>query len=252
MARRDAFLSLFPVDRMIEPRDGMAISGDDPLRALETALGYRFVDRTLLQEALTHASASDVSGRASLERLEFLGDRVLGLVVAGLLLDRFPLENEGEIAPRHGTLVSHDSLVLVAREISLGDHILVQPGVVNSAGELPASILEDAMEAVIGAIYRDDGLEAARPVIEAKWAALLTETPPRDAKTKLQEWAQARGMPLPEYRTVSSEGPAHMPVFTIEVMVSGVAPEHATGRSKRAAERGAARKLLDRVGIGDA
>ena len=224
---------------------------DDPLQILEDSLGHRFSQRELLVEALRHSSASEISGQASLERLEFLGDRVFGLIIAGLLLDRFPDENEGQIALRHGTLVSHGSLVWVARELALGDYISVQPGVVNSAGELPASILEDAMEAVIGAIYRDGGLEPARQVVEAKWTPLLTATPPRDAKSELQEWVQARGMPLPEYRTVSSEGPAHMPLFTVEVMVHGVAPEDAQGRSKRIAERAAARKLLDRVGTDD-
>jgi len=227
------------------------IPADDTLRALETALGYRFTRRELLEEALTHASASEANGQASLERLEFLGDRVLGLVIAEMLLDRFPLENEGQIAPRHGTMVSHKSLVLVAHQISLGDLIRVQPGVADSAGALPPSILEDAMEAIIGAIYLDGGLEAARSVIEAKWIPLLTDVPPRDAKTELQEWAQARAMPLPEYRTVSSEGPAHMPVFTVQVTVRGVDPESGEGPSKRAAERGAARKLLDRLESGD-
>ena len=104
------------------------------------------------------------------------------------------------------------------------------------------------MEAVIGAIYRDGGLEAARNMIESRWISLLTATPPRDAKTELQEWVQARGLPLPEYRIVSSEGPAHMPVFTVEVMVWGMSPECAEGRSKRVAERAAARNLLDQVG----
>ena len=132
----------------------MELPMDNPLQMLENFLGYQFSRRELLVEALTHASASETSGQASLERLEFLGDRVLGLIIAGLLLDRFPDENEGQIAPRHGTLVSHSSLVLVARDLSLGDYISVQPGVVNSTGELPASILEDAMEAVIGAVIR--------------------------------------------------------------------------------------------------
>lgn len=228
-------------------KGGTEMPMDDPLQTLETALGYRFARRELLEEALVHASASEINGHASLERLEFLGDRVLGLIIAGFLLDRFPDENEGQIALRHGTLVSHASLVQVARGLSLGDYIEVQPGVVNSAGELPASILEDAMEAVIGAIYRDGGLDAARPVIESGWASLLTATPPRDAKTELQEWVQARGMPLPEYRIVLTEGPAHMPVFTVEVTVHGIGPEQAEGRSKRTAERAAARKLVDRV-----
>jgi len=239
------------IDRVTEQGDKLDKSTEDPLETLETALGYHFARRDLLVEALTHASASDFNGQASLERLEFLGDRVLGLLIAGLLLDRFPLESEGQIAPRHGTLVSHEALVRVAREISLGDYIRVQPGVVNSAGELPASILEDAMEAIIGAIYRDGGLEAARSVVESKWIALLTAAPPRDAKTELQEWVQARGMPLPEYRTVLSDGPAHLPLFTVEVLVRGAEPELAQGRSKRVAERAAARKLLDRVGSGD-
>jgi len=227
---------------------GVDMSTDDPLQTLETALAYAFTRRDLLEEALTHASASEQSGQASLERLEFLGDRVLGLVIAELLLDRFPNENEGQIAPRHGTMVSHVSLVQIANRLSLGDYIRVQPGVGNVAGELPASILEDAMEAVIGAIYRDGGLEAARNMIESRWTSLLTAAPPRDAKTELQEWVQARGLPLPEYRTVALEGPAHMPVFTVEVMVRGIAPECAEGRSKRVAERAAARILLDQVG----
>jgi ribonuclease III len=229
----------------------MDMSTDDALNTLETALGYRFSQRELLEEALTHSSASELSGQASLERLEFLGDRVLGLTIAELLLNRFPSEKEGQIAPRHGTMVSHASLVRVADELSLGDYIRVQPGVENEAGELPASILEDAMEAVIGAIYRDGGLEAARAVIESRWISLLTATPPRDAKTELQEWVQARGLPLPEYRTVSSEGPAHMPIFTVEVVVRGIAPQHAEGSSKRVAERAAARQMLDQVGEHD-
>jgi ribonuclease III len=236
------------VNRRVAGRDSeMEMSGDDPLSGLETALGYRFSRRELLREALTHASLSETNGQTSLERLEFLGDRVLGLVIAGLLLDHFPHESEGEIAPRHGTLVSHDTLVRVARDISLGNYIEVQPGVVDSTGELPPSILEDALEAVIGAIYRDGGLESARAMIERQWTDLLTATPPRDAKTGLQEWVQARGMPLPEYRTVSSEGPAHLPMFTVEVMVHGMTPERGQGKSKRLAERAAARKLLDRI-----
>lgn len=218
-----------------------------PSSALEDALGHRFSRRDLIEEALTHASAALSGRRPSLERLEFLGDRVLALVIAERLLDRFPDEDQGDLAQRHARLVSHDSLVRVAAELPLAEALRVQPGVADAAGALPPSILEDALEAVIGAIYLDGGIEVARRVIESRWTALLTESPPRDSKTELQEWVQARGMKLPVYEIVAAKGPPHAPLFTVEAVIEGFAPTRADGRSKRAAERAAASLLLERA-----
>lgn len=223
-----------------------ALAGADILDVLQSAIGYRFVRRDLLEEALTHASAAD-EGHPSLERLEFLGDRVLGLIVAGSLLRRFPDEDQGELAQRHSRLVSHETLVGIARNLSLGRCIRVRSGVARAEGELPPSILEDSLEAVIGAVYLDGGLESAGMLIENHWSELLTEDPPRDAKTELQEWVQARGLELPNYETVATEGPPHAPVFTVEISVDGFPTASGEGNSKRAAERAAARIMLARA-----
>jgi ribonuclease-3 len=210
---------------------------------LEAALGHAFARESLIAEALTHASASSMKGY-SYERLEFLGDRVLGLVMAELLVRRFPSEPEGDLARRHAVLVSRDTLVAVARDLDLARYINVQP---NTPPErIPESILADACEAVLGALYLDAGLQVAARLVERLWSRRLDFDlpPPRDAKTELQEWVQARGLPLPLYRTVAAEGPSHDPAFTVEAFVEGLAPQRAVARSKRAAEQEAARALL--------
>jgi ribonuclease-3 len=221
---------------------------------LGQSLGHDFRDPTLLQRALTHASATG-GDRATQERrrdnqrLEFLGDRVLGLVVAELLLERFPNEAEGAVAKRHAALVSRDQLAEVGRAIGLGEHLILGPGE-RDGGQRKPAILADAMEAVIAALYLDGGLEAARACIDRLWgeAIAAARKPPRDAKSRLQEWAMAHGLALPTYTEVGREGPPHRPVFTVRAAVAGFEPEEATGRSKQAAEQAAAALLLQRAG----
>jgi ribonuclease-3 len=175
--------------------------------------------------------------------LEFLGDRVLGLIVAEMLLETFPDEDEGMIARRHAALVRAEALTRVARDVGLG-------GALRLKGERPnPAILADACEAVIGALYLDGGLDAASRFVRQAWQELLAETPapPKDAKTELQEWAQGRALPLPSYREIGREGPAHAPVFTVEVDVTGLPPIRAQGASKRTAEQRAAEQMLVKV-----
>ncbi len=218
----------------------------------EPALGHRFADPALLRQALTHSSGSTDRMRSN-ERLEFLGDRVLGLVVADMLYERFPDEEEGALARRHAALVQRESLARVSRGIGLPDHLILSMGEAETGGRENDSLLADACEAVIAALYLDGGLDAARDFVHAHWSALMEEnpTPPKDAKTALQEWAQGRGKPLPSYREVSREGPDHAPTFTIEVSVEGLDPAIGTGSSKRLAAQAAAEAMLARA-TGDA
>ena len=209
------------------------------MTALEERIGYHFRDGDLLALALTHPS----TGRAqSNQRLEFLGDAVLGAIVTRLLYDAYPHEREGELARRHAALVRGDTLTAVAREIRLGEALSVGP----SEQRDTASNLEDALEALIGAIYLDGGMEAAEAFVVPRWKQLAGRTaePPKDAKTALQEWAQARGLPVPVYTMVDSTGPAHAPEFTIEVMVQDQPPARAIAASKKQAEQLAAAELL--------
>ena len=215
---------------------------DEPLDGIEAALGYRFAEPALLEEALTHASAA--GGRnPSLERLEFLGDRVLGLGLASLLSEAHPGEGPGGLARRHSRLASGDTLAAVGRAIGLDRHMIVEKSLDRDA--LPPSVVEDGCEAVIGAVYRDGGHDAAMAVVARFWGPMIGGLPPRDAKTALQEWAQARALPLPAYALVATEGPPHAPLLTVEVRVSGFEPVRASAGSKRAAEQAAARDLLD-------
>lgn len=218
-----------------------------PIEELAGRLGYRFADDTLLREALSHPSQAG-AGR-SYERLEFLGDRVLGLVVADLLMHRFPAEPEGDLARRFAALVSRDCLLAVARDLDLGGFLSLAKGEEESGGRENPATLADACEAVIGALYQDGGLAAARQFIAGEWTSRIEAdlAPPRDAKTALQEWAQAAKKPLPVYRTVTVEGPSHEPVFRVEVEVEGFPPESARGSSKRVAERAAAAALLAKL-----
>lgn len=219
---------------------------DDPggCAKLAAALGHGFARPELLVEALTHSSAA-TGGARSLERLEFLGDRVLGLAVAAMLIRRFPAEDPGALALRHARLVSGDSLAKVADGLGLAGLVAMQPPV--DAAALPQSVRADACEAVIGAVFLDGGLDAAAALIERLWGPLVTAAPPREAKTELQEWAQGRGLPLPVYDTVAVEGPAHEPVFTVRAAVAGFPAVEASGASKRAAGQEAADALLRRV-----
>ncbi len=238
-----------------------SIKSDMP-GALGGKTGYDFSNAALLETALTHASAqkktarkpppagADGNARDNNERLEFLGDRVLGLAVADLLIAAFPDEPEGSLAKRHTSLVQQQALVRVAREIDLATHLKLSAGEMKSGGQKKDKILADAVEALIGAIYLDGGFGAARNFVMKFWGAALQgqAQPPEDAKSQLQEWAQARALPLPEYKTVGKSGTAHAPQFEIEVSVKGHGKAAAVATSKRAAEKQAALKMLRRVG----
>lgn len=223
---------------------------DDPcvLDIFEARLGYRFRDRDYLRHALTHASTG---GDRDYERLEFLGDRVLGLVVAHLLYKEFPEESEGSLARRHAALVSGATLAIIAGQIGLGDVMHLSEGERAAGGAKNDNILADVMEALIGAAYLDGSLEPCHALIAGLWkdALHIMAQPPQDPKTALQEWAQARGLGLPEYGLDSREGPDHAPVFRIRVRVEGFDPATGEGLSRRAAEKAAALQLMKLIGI---
>lgn len=209
-------------------------------QSIEEILQYRFKDRGLLTLALTHASAE---GADSYERLEFLGDRVLGLIMADALYTCFPAEDEGGLAKRHSALVQGRTLAGIAAMNDLAGHI-VMAGTERAADN--ENILSDVMESLIGAVYLDGGLEAARTLVLRLWGDNVQnlETAPQDPKTELQEWAQGRGLPLPKYDLVSKEGPDHAPQFIMEVNVQGYPSVRADGPSRRQAEKTAARIML--------
>lgn len=217
---------------------------------LSGILGHRFQDPALLREALTHQSALPGGARGSYQRLEFLGDRVLGLVIAELLLKRFPAESEGALARRLAALVRQETLAEVAAGLGLDRFVILSRAEAEAGGARNPALLSDSCEAVIGALYLDGGLAVAEAFVLAHWTALLEaeRAPPRDAKTTLQEWAQGRGLPLPDYREVGRSGPDHDPVFTVEASVAGQAPARGEGRSKRLAEQAAAAALLEVLG----
>jgi ribonuclease III len=220
-----------------------------PVDTLAATLGYRFQRPELLAEALTHASAAtrpSRGGEFSNERLEFLGDRVLALVIAEMLFETFGRETEGALARRLAALTRKEALAEVGAALDLGSHLQMSKSEAETGGRSHPGLVADACEAVIGAVYLDGGLEAANGLIRRCWAPLIGEGshPPQDAKTALQEWAQARGLPLPMYRVLETKGPAHSPVFIVEVRVEGWAPAGGSGRSKRSAEQEAATALL--------
>jgi ribonuclease-3 len=195
-----------------------------------------------LREALTHASANTTTN----ERLEFLGDRVLGLIVADLLLKRFPGDSEGLLAPRLNALVRIETCADVAKRAGIDAHIQMAPGEERSGGRQKTAIVGDACEAVIGALYCDGGLAAARRFIEKFWSPLLDQVAGdmRDPKTSLQEWAQARGLGTPSYLLAERTGPDHAPHFVVEVSISGAGRARGQGASRRVAEQEAARALM--------
>ncbi|MFW0776881.1 MAG: ribonuclease III [Rickettsiales bacterium] len=213
---------------------------------LEQKLGYHFNDSALLELALTHPSLGKDTNN---QRLEFLGDAVLGLVIAKMLYAMFPDEEEGDLARRQSALVRGETLATIAQSLSLGDYIKLTDSEAAAGGRDNATNLEDAMEALIGAIYLDGGEVAAETFITARWTEIAKNTvaPPKDAKTALQEWAQGRKLPVPSYNLLDTVGPAHAPEFTIEVTVKGHPPAQAKANSKRAAEQMAAGILLEQL-----
>jgi len=219
----------------------------DALDALQDRLGHRFARRDLLEQALTHRSAADPRRDQldSNERLEFVGDRVLALCIAEWLIERFPSEREGDLGKRLGALVARDACARVAEAMGLGAALRVPPGEGRAGLRERANVLADALEALLGALYLDGGLQAARPVVRQAWAPLVEADalPPMSAKSRLQEWTLGRGAGLPEYRLVSSSGPPHAPVFIVAVSALGRAAQ-GMGDSKRAAEQAAAEAWL--------
>ena len=235
----------------------VAAANPAQLTELIQLIGHAFARPELLTEALTHRSALPsrrqgarrprrAAPRLSYERLEFLGDRVLGLVIADLLWRRFEAEPEGDLTRRLTSLVRRDALARVALGIGLDRYLQLSPAETASGGARNPGILADVLEAVIAAIYLDGGFAASAAFIERFWGPLFSEmeAPPRDPKTSLQEWAQARGLPLPLYQLVATSGPDHAPHFTVSVQVAGLAEASATASSKRAAETGAAAAAL--------
>nr|WP_205911879.1 ribonuclease III [Rhodobacter sp. SGA-6-6] len=220
--------------------------------AFQARIGHEFRRPELLLRAVTHASIGSAT-RPDNQRLEFLGDRVLGLTMAEALLAADKAATEGQLAPRFNALVRKETCAEVAREVALGDVLKLGRSEMLSGGRRKEALLGDAMEAVIAAVHLDAGFEAARALVLRLWGARIgtVEADARDPKTALQEWAQARGMPPPAYAETGRKGPDHQPVFTVLVsLASGEAAEAAAG-SKRAAEQAAARALLERMEAGD-
>jgi ribonuclease-3 len=229
---------------------------DPRLAALEERIGHVFADPALLRDALTHPSLAAAHhgrrrahGASPYERLEFLGDRVVGLAVAEMLWRRFPDEPEGDLSRRFTALVSQEPMAEIARELGLDTALILCAGTEKDNGRSNPSILADACEATIGALFADAGFATARALVETLWTPRIEKAvaPPRDAKTALQEWAQGRGLPLPAYDVVAQEGPSHAPTFRVRVSVKDTGAEEAEGASKRHAERAAAERLLSRI-----
>ena len=233
------------------------MSGNGPERAeavaaLERRLGRSFNDRELLERALTHASVGEGARRVrDNERLEFLGDRVLGLLAAERLTELYPIAREGELSPRLQALVNRHTCARVARRMGLGPALKLSPGESKTGGREKEGVLGDACEALLGAVYLDAGFEAARDMFLREWAeefTALDEPRIQDPKSKLQEWSLAAKRTLPIYRVLERTGPDHAPAFVVEVRVDGLPPANAEGRSRQEAEKAAALALRRREG----
>lgn len=225
----------------------MSGTGSDRGQA-ESAIGHRFAEPELLATALTHPGADEQTASAtSFERLEFLGDRVLGLLIAEWLHALYPHETEGDLAKRLAWLASGEAVAVAFEAAGLTK--FVRTGVHTSLAD--TSVVADAGEALIGALYLDGGLETARHFVRRLWAGLMTEqpAPPREAKTMLQEWAQARGQKLPRYETIARQGPDHDPVFDVAVFVESGPKGEGRARSLRAAQKLAATDALKKLGL---
>lgn len=219
--------------------------------ALQARIGYTFTDSVLLERALTHSSLASSSTVGVLERLEFLGDRVLGLMTAEALWRQFPEMREGELAPRLNALVRKETCARAAVHLGLDQLIRMSPHEDQAGGRAKVAILGDVCEAFLGALYIDGGLDAARVVFELFWQPNLEKLSIRhqDAKTALQEWSQMKKAGTPRYETLEETGPSHAPKFTVRVSVNGYKPVKGAGRSKRSAQMKAAEKFLLREGV---
>lgn len=256
MAVRDPLVAPVRGDHLTSAA-GVATAQDEAMRSAEAILGHSFNDPNLLREALTHRSAAHgkpASGRGrqkgagSNERLEFVGDRVLGLLIAEWLAERFPREQEGELGRRLAQLVSQPVLAAIGAACGLPAVLAVAPGESRAGVRRRATVLADAMEAAIGALYLDGGIAPARRFVRSTWEPAMTAqaAPPKDAKTALQEWAQARGHDLPAYQVVSRDGPPHSPIFAVSVSIAGNIGTGTAG-TKRTAEQAAASDLLAKL-----
>jgi ribonuclease-3 len=223
-----------------------------PPGVLEKTIGYRFKDRELLERSLTHISALAGGSRVnSYQRLEFLGDHVLGLVISDMLFRSFPKADEGELSRRLADLVRREACADVARAIELGSALRLGASEANAGGRMRTAILADVCEALVGAVYLDGGYDDAAKLVERLWGERMRAPvrPLRDPKTILQEWAQARGLPTPTYREVERTGPHHDPEFRVAVMLPNKEQAEGLGRSKRNAEQAAAAAMLKREGV---
>ncbi len=223
-----------------------------PLEALQQRLGHRYADRSLLARALTHRSA----GLEHNERLEFLGDAVLNLAVSALLYERFSGSDEGDLTRVRAHLVREDSLHRVALLLELPEVLRLSEGEMRGGGAQRASILANAVEALIGACFLDGGFSAAQELVRRLFGEVIRATEPdnwsKDAKTELQEWLQARRLPVPAYRIAATRGQAHAQTFEVECAVAALAlTERGIGRSRRVAEQEAARRMLDALKADD-
>lgn len=219
-----------------------------PIAELAAALGHDFARPRLLVEAVTHPSGHGPRrGQRGYQRLEWLGDRVLGLAVAELLWRRFPAEAEGHLTNRHSSLVRSETLTRMAKDLDLARYLILAPREALAGIATKPAILADACEAVIAAVYLDGGFAAAFEVVQRLWQPLIEEmtTPPASAKARLQEWTQARALGLPEYGLVDKSGPDHALRFTMEARIGGWMPATATASSKQQAEEEAAARLLE-------
>ncbi|MBZ8131888.1 ribonuclease III [Afifella sp. IM 167] len=231
------------------------MSGKATLEDLQERIGHHFTRPELLARALTHASAIGDDGRGdpltTYERLEFLGDRVLGLVIADLLIEEYPQAPEGELSRRLARLVNREACAAVAEEMRLSEHYRVGESLAKANARTARTLLADTCESVIGAIFRDAGLDAARRTIHRYWAERVKqmEGPLRDAKTELQEWAHRRSLPTPRYEETGRSGPDHSPEFSVSVVIPGTEGCIGKGASKREAEHAAAAAILKREGV---
>ena len=235
-----------PIRRSARKRRGA------PTSALEKTIGYKFKDQELLDRSLTHISALAGGNRGnSYQRLEFLGDHVLGLIISDMLYRAFPKGDEGDLSRRLADLVRRESCADVARAIELGAALRLGASEANAGGRMRTAILADVCEALIGAVYLDGGYEESAKLVERLWGERMRAPvrPLRDPKTILQEWAQARGLPTPTYREVERTGPHHDPEFRVAVVLPNKEPAEGLGRSKRTAEQAAAAAMLKREGV---
>jgi ribonuclease-3 len=220
---------------------------DKAERWLSNTLDYRFSDVSLLQQALTHRSAPGASN----ERLEFLGDAILDIVISEALFHALPEAPEGDLSRMRASLVRDTSLAGIAAELGLGDHLILGSGERKTGGHRRRSILADALEALFGAVYLDSGFDAVAALIHRVFDAKLADLPQvddlRDPKTRLQEWLQARGASPPDYELVNVTGKAHQQCFEVRCLVPGHEPASGEGRSRRGAEQQSARRMLERL-----